>query len=106
MEPLTDVTVTLLFSFLEVSGNALVRQHHIQFWSKFIQDYIPRTEAITSTAQKGMLMCLQDLMKYCLQMKETLLLMGTLLPSFWRLQIYISFRQDISAFRPGFLFTW
>lgn len=89
MEPLTDVTAMLLFYFLDVSGNALMRQYHIQFWkitlSKFIQGYIPRIEAITSTVQKGMLMCLKDFMKHCLQMKEILLQIGTLLPSFWRL---------------------
>ncbi|KAF2975339.1 hypothetical protein EK904_013847, partial [Melospiza melodia maxima] len=32
IESLTDVTATPPFNFLEVSGNALMRQYYIQFW--------------------------------------------------------------------------
>lgn len=109
MEPLTAM---LLFNFLEVSGHALVKQYHIQFWkmtlSKFIQeDYIPRIEAITSSVQKGTLMCLKDFMKYCLQTKEILLHWALCcLPFGDYRSVCISFPQDVSAFRPGFLFTW
>ncbi|XP_065593625.1 mRNA export factor GLE1 [Cyrtonyx montezumae] len=59
MEPVVDVTATLLFNFLEVCGNALIRQYQVQFWKLMlmIQDYyIPRIEAITDVRQKGSLM--------------------------------------------------
>uniref|UniRef100_A0A671X7K1 mRNA export factor GLE1 n=1 Tax=Sparus aurata TaxID=8175 RepID=A0A671X7K1_SPAAU len=32
MEPLADITATLLFDFLEVCGHALMRQYQVQFW--------------------------------------------------------------------------
>ncbi|KAM9641571.1 mRNA export factor GLE1 isoform 2-T2 [Trichechus inunguis] len=45
MEPLSDVTATLLFDFLEVCGNALMKQYQVQFWKMLLlikEDYFPR----------------------------------------------------------------
>uniref|UniRef100_A0A8C2UE86 mRNA export factor GLE1 n=1 Tax=Coturnix japonica TaxID=93934 RepID=A0A8C2UE86_COTJA len=45
MEPLVVVTATLLYDFLEVCGNALMKQYHVQFWKLLLlmqEDYIPR----------------------------------------------------------------
>ncbi|CAO2598050.1 mRNA export factor GLE1 [Lemmus lemmus] len=45
MEPLSDVTATLLFDFLEVCGNALMKQYQVQFWKMILlikEDYFPR----------------------------------------------------------------
>ncbi|KAM6336971.1 mRNA export factor GLE1 isoform 3-T3 [Alca torda] len=45
MEPLADVTATLLLDFLEVCGNALMKQYQVQFWKVMLlirEDYIPR----------------------------------------------------------------
>nr|KAF6484656.1 GLE1 RNA export mediator [Rousettus aegyptiacus] len=45
MEPLSDVTATLLFDFLEVCGNALMKQYQAQFWKMVLlikEDYFPR----------------------------------------------------------------
>ncbi|XP_054440261.1 mRNA export factor GLE1 isoform X2 [Pteronotus mesoamericanus] len=56
MEPLSDVTATLLFDFLEVCGNALMKQYQAQFWKMMLlikEDYFPRIEAITSSGQMG-----------------------------------------------------
>ncbi|XP_058158294.1 mRNA export factor GLE1 isoform X1 [Dasypus novemcinctus] len=56
MEPLSDVTATLLFDFLEVCGNALMKQYQVQFWKIILfikEDYFPRIEAITSSGQMG-----------------------------------------------------
>ncbi|XP_006233898.1 mRNA export factor GLE1 isoform X1 [Rattus norvegicus] len=56
MEPLSDVTATLLFDFLEVCGNALMKQYQVQFWKMILlikEDYFPRIEAITSSGQMG-----------------------------------------------------
>uniref|UniRef100_A0A8C8JJ82 mRNA export factor GLE1 n=1 Tax=Oncorhynchus tshawytscha TaxID=74940 RepID=A0A8C8JJ82_ONCTS len=45
MEPLADVTATLLFDFLEVCGNALMKQYQVQFWKLILliqEEYLPR----------------------------------------------------------------
>uniref|UniRef100_A0A665WS73 mRNA export factor GLE1 n=1 Tax=Echeneis naucrates TaxID=173247 RepID=A0A665WS73_ECHNA len=45
MEPLADITATLLFDFLEVCGNALMKQYQGQFWKLLLllkEEYFPR----------------------------------------------------------------
>ncbi|XP_063754383.1 mRNA export factor GLE1 isoform X2 [Eleginops maclovinus] len=45
MEPLADITATLLFDFLEVCGNALMKQYQSQFWKLILllkEEYFPR----------------------------------------------------------------
>uniref|UniRef100_A0A8C5Q8Y8 mRNA export factor GLE1 n=1 Tax=Leptobrachium leishanense TaxID=445787 RepID=A0A8C5Q8Y8_9ANUR len=69
MEPLVDVTATLLFDFLEVCGNALLKQYQGQFWKmlRLLKDeYLPRIERITSDAQMGSLTRLKFLLE-CLK---------------------------------------
>ncbi|NXL28256.1 GLE1 protein, partial [Glaucidium brasilianum] len=66
MEPLADVTATVLLDFLEVCGNALMKQYKAQFWKIMVliqEDYIPRIEAITSSGQMGSLMRLKKFME-------------------------------------------
>uniref|UniRef100_A0A8C5QEF9 mRNA export factor GLE1 n=1 Tax=Leptobrachium leishanense TaxID=445787 RepID=A0A8C5QEF9_9ANUR len=66
MEPLVDVTATLLFDFLEVCGNALLKQYQGQFWKmlRLLKDeYLPRIERITSDAQMGSLTRLKFLLE-------------------------------------------
>ncbi|XP_078502733.1 mRNA export factor GLE1 isoform X2 [Lissotriton helveticus] len=86
-EPLVDVTATLLFDFLEVCGNALMKQYQVQFL-KLIQlikeDYFPRIEKITSSGQMGSLTRLKQLLEQCLQRKDIPLPKGFLQSSFWR----------------------
>ncbi|KAM6110215.1 mRNA export factor GLE1 [Pterocles gutturalis] len=87
MEPLADVTATLLFDFLEVCGNALMKQYQVQFWKMMLlirEDYFPRIEAITSSGQMGSLMRFKQFLEECLQQKEIPLPKGALHPSFWR----------------------
>ncbi|KFQ17841.1 PREDICTED: nucleoporin GLE1, partial [Merops nubicus] len=87
MEPVADVTATLLFDFLEVCGNALVRQYQIQFWKKMWllqEDYIPRIEAVTSPVQMGSLMRLKKFVETCMAEKKIPLPAGALQPSFWK----------------------
>ncbi|NXL83991.1 GLE1 protein, partial [Alectura lathami] len=87
MEPLVDVTATLLFGFLEVCGNALMKQYQVQFWKMIVfirEDYIPRIEAITSAGQRGSLMRFKQFLEESLQKKEIPLAKGYLQPSFWR----------------------
>ncbi|XP_021569374.1 nucleoporin GLE1 [Carlito syrichta] len=87
MEPLSDVTATLLFDFLEVCGNALMKQYQIQFWKMIVllkDDYFPRIEAITSSGQMGSFIRLKQFLEKCLQRKEIPVPKGFLTSSFWR----------------------
>ncbi|XP_051492296.1 mRNA export factor GLE1 [Apus apus] len=87
MEPLADVTATLLFCFLEVCGNALLNLYKAQFWKMMVfiqEDYIPRIEAITSSGQMGSLTRLKQFLEECLQQKKVPAPKGALKPSFWK----------------------
>ncbi|XP_016098979.1 nucleoporin GLE1 isoform X2 [Sinocyclocheilus grahami] len=45
MEPLADITATILFDFLEVCGNALMKLYRGQFWKLILliyEEYFPR----------------------------------------------------------------
>ncbi|XP_069870858.1 mRNA export factor GLE1 [Dipodomys merriami] len=87
MEPLADVTATLLFDFLEVCGNALMKQYQVQFWKMILlikEDYFPRIEAITSSGQMGSFIRLKQFLEKCLQRKEIPVPKGFLTSSFWR----------------------
>ncbi|XP_045702304.1 mRNA export factor GLE1 [Phyllostomus hastatus] len=87
MEPLSDVTATLLFDFLEVCGNALMKQYQAQFWKVMLliqEDYFPRIEAITSSGQMGSFIRLKQFLEKCLQRKEIPVPKGFLTASFWR----------------------
>ncbi|XP_058928571.1 mRNA export factor GLE1 [Kogia breviceps] len=87
MEPLSDVTATLLFDFLEVCGNALMKQYQVQFWKMILlikEDYFPRIEAVTNSGQMGSLIRLKQFLEKCLQRKEIPVPKGFLTSSFWR----------------------
>ncbi|XP_062063426.1 mRNA export factor GLE1 [Lepus europaeus] len=87
MEPLSDVTATLLFDFLEVCGNALMKQYQLQFWKMILlikEEYFPRIEAITSSGQMGSFIRLQQFLEKCLQRREIPVPKGFLTSSFWR----------------------
>ncbi|XP_064420438.1 mRNA export factor GLE1 [Latimeria chalumnae] len=87
MEPLADVTATLLFDFLEVCGNALMKQYQTQFWKMIFlikDEYFPRIEAVTSSGQMGSVMRLKQFLEKCLQRREIPLPKGYLDSSFWR----------------------
>ncbi|XP_027278925.1 nucleoporin GLE1 isoform X2 [Cricetulus griseus] len=87
MEPLSDVTATLLFDFLEVCGNALMKQYQVQFWKMILlikEDYFPRIEAITSSGQMGSFIRLKQFLEKCLQRRDIPVPKGFLTSSFWR----------------------
>ncbi|XP_052026230.1 mRNA export factor GLE1-like [Apodemus sylvaticus] len=86
MEPLSDVTATLLFDFLEVCGNTLLKQYQVQFWKMILlieEDYLPRIEAITSSGQMGSFLRLKQFLEKCLQCREIPVPRGFLMSSFW-----------------------
>ncbi|XP_052460962.1 mRNA export factor GLE1 isoform X2 [Carassius gibelio] len=73
MEPLADITATILFDFLEVCGNALMRQYRGQFWKLIlliIEEYFPRIEAVTSTGQMGSVTRLKQFLETSLRTKQ------------------------------------
>ncbi|XP_020649113.3 mRNA export factor GLE1 [Pogona vitticeps] len=87
MEPLADVTATLLFDFLEVCGHALMKQYQAQFWKTILlikEEYLPRIEAITNAGEMGSLIRFKQFLEKCLQRKEIPLPRGFLPASFWR----------------------
>ncbi|XP_036383198.1 nucleoporin GLE1 [Megalops cyprinoides] len=87
MEPLADVTATLLFDFLEVCGHALMKQYQGQFWKLILlikEEYFPRIEAVTSTGQMGSVMRLKQFLENSLRRKEIPPPKGELGSSFWR----------------------
>ncbi|XP_032089330.1 nucleoporin GLE1 [Thamnophis elegans] len=87
MEPLADVTATILFDFLEVCGNALMKQYQGQFWKMLLliqEEYFPRIESITSPGEMGSLIRFKQFLKDCLQQKSIPLPKGYLPSSFWK----------------------
>ncbi|XP_061208854.1 mRNA export factor GLE1 [Neopsephotus bourkii] len=87
MEPLTDVTATLLRAFLEVCGNALMKLYQDQFWKMMVfmrDEYCSRIEDITNSGQMGSVSRLRQFLEECLEQKEIPLPMGILQPCFWK----------------------
>ncbi|KAM6431214.1 mRNA export factor GLE1 isoform 2-T2 [Liasis olivaceus] len=87
MEPLADVTATILFDFLEVCGNALMKQYQMQFWKMLLlirEEYFPRIEGITSAGEMGSLIRFRQFLEECLQQQKVPLPKGFLPPSFWK----------------------
>ncbi|XP_007229196.3 mRNA export factor GLE1 [Astyanax mexicanus] len=87
MEPLADVTATLLFDFLEVCGNALMKQYQGQFWKLLLlikEEYFPRIKAVTSAGQMGSVTRLNQFLENSLRKKQIDPPKGQLTSSFWR----------------------
>ncbi|XP_060697129.1 mRNA export factor GLE1 [Hemiscyllium ocellatum] len=87
MEPLADITATLLYDFLEVCGNALMKKYQNQFWKMIIlikNDYFPRIEAVTGTGQVGAVIRLRQFLEKCLKQKDFPPPKGYLHPAFWK----------------------
>ncbi|XP_022623835.1 nucleoporin GLE1 [Seriola dumerili] len=87
MEPLADITATLLFDFLEVCGNALMKQYQSQFWKLILllkEEYFPRIEAVTSSGQMGSVIRLKQFLETSLQSRQISPPKGQLTSMFWR----------------------
>ncbi|XP_018529200.1 mRNA export factor GLE1 [Lates calcarifer] len=87
MEPLADITATLLFDFLEVCGNALMKQYQGQFWKLLLllkEEYFPRIEAVTSSGQMGSVIRLKQFLETSLQNRQISPPKGQLSSMFWR----------------------
>ncbi|XP_067826047.1 mRNA export factor GLE1 [Heptranchias perlo] len=87
LEPLADITATLLFDFLEVCGNALMKKYQNQFWKMILlikNEYFPRIESVTGVGQVGAVIRLRQFLEKCLKHKDIPLPKGYLHPAFWR----------------------
>ncbi|XP_036954523.1 nucleoporin GLE1 isoform X1 [Acanthopagrus latus] len=87
MEPLADITATLLFDFLEVCGHALMRQYQVQFWKLILllkDEYFQRIEAVTTTGQMGSVIRLKQFLETSLRNRQIDPPKGQLSSGFWR----------------------
>ncbi|XP_044161845.1 nucleoporin GLE1 [Bufo gargarizans] len=87
MEPLSDITATLLFDFLEVCGNAMIKQYRDQFWKLLIlikDHYFPKIGKITTGTEMGSASRLKHFLEEAVRRKDIPLPKGYLQPSFWR----------------------
>ncbi|KAL0979553.1 hypothetical protein UPYG_G00186480 [Umbra pygmaea] len=87
MEPLADITATLLFDFLEVCGNALMNQYQVQFWKLILlikEEYLPRIEEVTSQGQAGSVTRLKQFLESSLRSRHMPPPKGQLSSHFWR----------------------
>ncbi|XP_077600411.1 mRNA export factor GLE1-like [Stigmatopora nigra] len=87
MEPIADITATLLLDFLEVCGHALLKSYQGQFWKIFLllkEQYLPRIEAVTSSDQMGSVSRLRVFIEKVLRERQIRPPKGELMPMFWR----------------------
>ncbi|KAM9392006.1 mRNA export factor GLE1 isoform 3-T3 [Pholidichthys leucotaenia] len=87
MEPVADITATLLLDFLEVCGNALMKQYQAQFWKLILllkEEYFPRIEAVTTIEQMGSVNRLREFLVASLKSRQISLPKGQLTSGFWR----------------------
>ncbi|XP_061622379.1 mRNA export factor GLE1 isoform X2 [Phyllopteryx taeniolatus] len=87
MEPIADITATLLFDFLEVCGHALLKSYQGQFWKVLLllkEQYLPRIEAVTSSGQMGSVSRLKLFLEKLLRERQLSPPKGELTSIFWR----------------------
>ncbi|CAI9554939.1 unnamed protein product [Staurois parvus] len=72
LEPVADVTATLLYDFLEVCGNALMKQYQGQFWKLILllkDELFPRIKLVTPEGQMGVVVRLSLFLEKIIQQK-------------------------------------
>ncbi|XP_041429143.1 nucleoporin GLE1 isoform X2 [Xenopus laevis] len=87
LEPLADVTSTLLYDFLEVCGNAMMLTYQDQFVKLLLliqEEYLPRIEMISTSEQMGSVARLKLFLENSRKKREIPLPKGYLNQSFWR----------------------
>ncbi|XP_061821947.1 mRNA export factor GLE1-like [Nerophis lumbriciformis] len=87
MEPIADITATLLFDFLEVCGHALLKTYQGQFWKLLLllkEQYMARIEAVTSSGQMGSVSRLRNFLQRSVQEQGISPPKGQLTAMFWR----------------------
>uniref|UniRef100_H3DH43 mRNA export factor GLE1 n=1 Tax=Tetraodon nigroviridis TaxID=99883 RepID=H3DH43_TETNG len=86
MEPVSGITATLIFEFLEVCGNALHSQYRDQFWLILLlnEEYILRIEAVTNSGDMGSVIRLKQFTEAALKSRHISPPRGQLSSAFWR----------------------
>ncbi|XP_078734206.1 mRNA export factor GLE1 isoform X1 [Lampetra fluviatilis] len=87
LEPVSDISATMLFDFLEVAGNAMERAYCSQFWKLLffiIEEYLPRIEKVSSPAQMGSVSRLKLFVERCIARRVVPQASGYLSESFWK----------------------
>ncbi|XP_061881102.1 mRNA export factor GLE1-like isoform X2 [Entelurus aequoreus] len=87
MEPIADITATLLLDFLEVCGHALLKTYQGQFWKLILllkEQYMARIEAVTSSGQMGSVYRLKNFLQRSLQEQQLSPPKGQLGAMFWK----------------------
>ncbi|XP_061752112.1 mRNA export factor GLE1 isoform X2 [Nerophis ophidion] len=87
MEPIADITATLLFDFLEVCGHALLKTYQGQFWKLLLllkEQYMARIEAVTSSGQMGSVSRLKNFLQRSVQEQQLSPPKGQLSAMFWK----------------------
>ncbi|XP_032828859.2 mRNA export factor GLE1 [Petromyzon marinus] len=87
LEPVSDISATMLYDFLEVAGNAMERAYCSQFWKLLffiIEEYLPRIEKVSSPAQMGSVSRLKLFVERCIARRVVPQASGYLSESFWK----------------------
>ena len=87
MKPWPDITATLLFDFLEVTGHAFVKTYGRQF-NKLLQvivtDFVPRLRAVSPAGAGGPIARLESFLEKCIKSRQIQPPEGLLPAHFWR----------------------
>ncbi|XP_078466862.1 mRNA export factor GLE1-like [Lampetra planeri] len=87
MEPMANVTPTVLFGFLEVAGSAMEVAYGDQLWELLDvlrKEYIPRIEKVSIPQQMGAVVRLRLFLEDCFVKREIPLPSGHLSEEFWK----------------------
>ena len=87
MKPVPDITATLLFDFLEVCGNALMKEYQLQFWKLILvlkDHYLPKIEAVTIEGRMAPVIRLTEFLETSLESRHISPPKGQLSSTFWR----------------------
>uniref|UniRef100_UPI00358DDB86 mRNA export factor GLE1 isoform X2 n=1 Tax=Myxine glutinosa TaxID=7769 RepID=UPI00358DDB86 len=87
LEPVPELTPTLIFDFLEVAGSAMVLHYKGQFWKLLLllqKEYFVRIKAVSNSDQMGPFNRLDTFIQLILRTRHIPPAKGVLTDSFWR----------------------
>lgn len=87
MQPWPDITATLLFDFLEVTGHAFVKTYGRQF-NKLLQvivtDFVPKLRQVSPAGAGGPVARLESFLEKCIKLRQIQQPEGLLPARFWQ----------------------
>uniref|UniRef100_A0A8C4PY63 mRNA export factor GLE1 n=1 Tax=Eptatretus burgeri TaxID=7764 RepID=A0A8C4PY63_EPTBU len=87
LDPTPELTPTLLFDFLEVTGSAMMLHYKGQFWKLLLllqKEYFARIKAVSNSDQMGPFNRLETFIQHILSTRCVPRAKGLLTDSFWR----------------------